>query len=132
MTFTPDFAPARVVASPNHDERKSAIDILLLHYTGMKSGEAACARLCDPISRLVLRNRGAGPFGLLNLVDERCGGRFDDIDDVIPPDERNAFMADYKAAAGFAMETLNRAPPTLVPGARVAAAVPAPPRVVAV
>ena len=81
--------------------------------------------LCGPISRLVLRNRGAGPFGLLNLVDERCGGRFDNIDDVIPPDERNAFMADYKAAAGFAMETLNRAPPTIAPGARVAAAVPA-------
>ena len=31
--------------------------------------------LCGPISHLVLRNRGAGPFGLLNLVDERCGGR---------------------------------------------------------
>ena len=59
------------------------------------------ARLCGPISRLVLRNRGAGPFGLLNLVDERCGGRFDNIDHVIPPDERNAFMAAYKAAAGF-------------------------------
>jgi hypothetical protein len=24
----------------------------------------------------VLRNRGAGPFGLLNLLDERCGGAF--------------------------------------------------------
>jgi 2-polyprenyl-6-methoxyphenol hydroxylase-like FAD-dependent oxidoreductase len=83
------------------------------------------ARLCAPISSLILRNRGAGPFGLLNLVDERCGGRFDNIDDVIPPGERNAFMAAYKAAAGFAMETLNRAPPTLAPGARVAAAVPA-------
>jgi len=63
----------------------------------------------------------AGPFGLLNLVDERCGGRFDNVDDVIPPDERSAFMADYKAAAGFAMETLNRAPATIAPGARVAA-----------
>jgi N-acetylmuramoyl-L-alanine amidase len=52
MTFTPDFAPARVVASPNHDERTSAIDILLLHYTGMKSGEAACARLCDPVVKV--------------------------------------------------------------------------------
>ena len=40
-----------------------------------------------------------------------AAGRFDNIDDVIPPDERDAFMADYKAAAGFAMETLNRAPP---------------------
>ena len=65
----------------------------------------------------------AGPFGLLNLVDERCGGRFDNIDDVIPPDERHAFMADYKAAAGFAMETLNRAPPTIARGARAAGAV---------
>ena len=78
------------------------------------------AKLCGPISELVLRNRGAGPFGLLNLVDERCGGTFDDIDAVIPPDERNAFMARYKAAAGFAIEQLNAAPPTIAPGARVA------------
>jgi len=80
------------------------------------------ARLCGPISKLILRNRGAGPFGLLNLVDERCGGHFDNIDEVIPPDERNAFMADYKTAAGFAMETLNGAPPILAPGAHVAPA----------
>ena len=75
-------------------------------------------RLCGPISQLVLRNRGAGPFGLLNMVDERCGGTFDNIDDVIPPRERAEFMAGYKAAAGFAMETLNRAPPTIAPGAK--------------
>jgi 2-polyprenyl-6-methoxyphenol hydroxylase-like FAD-dependent oxidoreductase len=75
-------------------------------------------RLCGPISQLVLRNRGAGPFGLLNMVDERCGGTFDNIDDVIPPRERAEFMAGYKAAAGFAIETLNRAPPTIAPGAR--------------
>ena len=25
---------------------------------------------------MILRNRGAGPFGLLTLVDERCGGEF--------------------------------------------------------
>ena len=63
------------------------------------------AKLCGPISQLVLRNRGAGPFGLLNIVDERCGGTFDNIDDVIPPKERAEFMAGYKAAAGFAIET---------------------------
>ena len=35
--------------SPNWDSRGAqAIDILLLHYTGMESGEAALARLCDP------------------------------------------------------------------------------------
>lgn len=77
------------------------------------------ARLCGPISQLILRNRGAGPFGLLNLVDERCGGTFDDIDAVIPAEERAAFMAGYKAAAGFAVDQLNAAPPTIAPGARV-------------
>lgn len=73
--------------------------------------------LCGPISQLVLRNRGAGPFGLLNIVDERCGGTFDNIDDVIPPQERAAFMAGYKAAAGFAIEKLNTAPQTIARGA---------------
>jgi len=76
-------------------------------------------RLCADISALVLRNRGAGPFGLLGLVDERCAGVFEDIDQVIPPAERDAFMARYKAAAGFAMETLNAAPETISLGARV-------------
>jgi 2-polyprenyl-6-methoxyphenol hydroxylase-like FAD-dependent oxidoreductase len=77
------------------------------------------AKLCGPISQVVLRNRGAGPFGLLNMVDERCGGVFDDIDDVIPAEERNEFMAGYKAAAGFAIDALNKAPPTIASGARV-------------
>jgi 2-polyprenyl-6-methoxyphenol hydroxylase-like FAD-dependent oxidoreductase len=79
------------------------------------------AKLCGPVSQLVLRNRGAGPFGLLNLVDERCGGTFDDIDDVISPRERDEFMAGYKAAAGFAIESLNRAPQTIPAGARARA-----------
>jgi len=77
------------------------------------------AKLCGPISQLILRNRGAGPFGLLNIVDERCGGTFDNIDEVIPPQERAEFMADYRAAAGFAIETLNQAPPTIPNGAHV-------------
>ena len=76
-------------------------------------------KLCGPISQLILRNRGAGPFGLLNMVDERCGGTFDNIDDVIPPKERTDFMAGYRAAAGFAMDTLNKAPQTIAAGARV-------------
>jgi flavin-dependent dehydrogenase len=76
-------------------------------------------RLCADISALVLRNRGAGPFGLLGLVDERCGGVFDDIDRVIPPAEREAFMGRYKTAAGFDMDKLNAAPPIIANGARV-------------
>ena len=78
-------------------------------------------RLCGPISQLILRNRGAGPFGLLNMVDERCGGTFDNIDDVIPAQERVEFMAGYKAAAGFAIESLNKAPRTIAAGARARA-----------
>ena len=77
------------------------------------------AQLCAPVSELVLRNRGAGPFGLLNLLNERCGGVFDDIETVIPADERKDFMAKYKAAAGFAIETLNAAAPTIPQGARL-------------
>lgn len=83
------------------------------------------AKLCGPISELILRNRGAGPFGLLNMVNERCGGEFDNIDDVIPAEERTAFMAKYKAAAGFAIEQLNAAPRTIPAGAKVTGLVPA-------
>lgn len=79
------------------------------------------AKLCGPISQVILRNRGAGPFGLLNMVDERCGGTFTNIDDVIPPAERDAFMAGYKKAAGFAVEQLNSAPRTIAEGAKVQA-----------
>jgi 2-polyprenyl-6-methoxyphenol hydroxylase-like FAD-dependent oxidoreductase len=75
-------------------------------------------KLCGPISQLILRNRGAGPFGLLNIVHERCGGTFDNIDQVIPPAERAEFMAGYKAAAGFAIEKLNTASQTIPNGAR--------------
>ena len=81
--------------------------------------QAYDARLCAEISAVVLRNRGAGPFGLLNLLDERCGGVFDDIDEVIPAAEREAFMARYRAAAGFAIDTLNSAPSIIPSGARV-------------
>ncbi|WP_439573310.1 peptidoglycan recognition protein family protein [Phreatobacter sp.] len=34
--------------SPNHDVRKAPVDILLLHYTGMRDGLSALHRLCDP------------------------------------------------------------------------------------
>ena len=75
--------------------------------------------LLDDLSALVLRNRGAGPIALLGLVDERCDGEFDDIDQLIPREEREAFMERYKAAAGFARDALNAAPPTIEAGARV-------------
>lgn len=40
--------------SPNHNDRPSrlAVDMLLLHYTGMPSAEAALDRLCDPAAQV--------------------------------------------------------------------------------
>ncbi|HKD21389.1 MAG TPA: N-acetylmuramoyl-L-alanine amidase [Rhizomicrobium sp.] len=40
--------------SPNHDARPDGmkIDMLVLHYTGMKTAEEALARLCDPEARV--------------------------------------------------------------------------------
>jgi hypothetical protein len=79
------------------------------------------AKLCAPISQLVLRNRSAGPFGLLNIVDARCNGTFDNIDDVVGTEERAQLMAGYNAAAGLAIDTLNSAPPTIPMGTRIRA-----------
>src|SRR5450830_137514 len=54
-SFPPDsFIVAEVVPSPNHDERKQGRvpDMILLHYTGMQTGEAALQRLCAAPSKV--------------------------------------------------------------------------------
>ena len=54
-SFQPDsFIVSDAVPSPNHDERKDgrAPDMILLHYTGMQTGEAALARLCSAESKV--------------------------------------------------------------------------------
>ena len=70
-------------------------------------------QLCKKVSELVLRNRSAGPFGLLDILNDRCGGVFENIEAVISLEERNEFMSKYKTAAGFAIEALNEAPQTI-------------------
>ena len=92
---------------------------MLEHGVNAEALAAYDRKLCAEVSSLVLRNRGSGPFGILNIVEERCGGVFDDINDVIDKSEIDDFMARYKAAAGFAIESLNKAPPTIAPGSRV-------------
>ena len=46
--------PCVACPSPNFDARSKdqPVDILLLHYTGMETGAAALARLCDPEARV--------------------------------------------------------------------------------
>ena len=91
----------------------------LQHGVGAAALAAFDADLCQPVSEIVLRNRGAGPFGLLNMLNDRCGGEFASIDDVIPQAEREEFMATYKSAAGFARDSLNAAAPTIPKDARL-------------
>jgi N-acetylmuramoyl-L-alanine amidase len=39
--------------SPNHDDRgTAALDMLVLHYTGMQTAKAALERLCDPVAKV--------------------------------------------------------------------------------
>ena len=104
---------------------QAVVDARVLGASMLEHGATAAAlkdfdnRLCREISGVVLRNRGAGPFGILNMVDERCGSVFDDINDVMPQDEMDEFMRRYVQAAGYAMDALNSAPPTIAPGSRV-------------
>lgn len=104
---------------------QAIVDARILGAAMLEHGVSACAlnaydsKLCGQISQLVLRNRGAGPFGLLNLLDDRCGGVFDNIDDVLPREEREEFMRGYITAAGLAAENLNAAPSIIPEGARI-------------
>lgn len=38
--------------SPNHDARGAPVDMLVLHYTGMKTADEALARLTDPAAKV--------------------------------------------------------------------------------
>ena len=111
--------PVALLGDAAHRYRRRAGTVVRSGQWPRAAPAAYAAKFCGPVSQLGLRNRGAGPFGLLNIVDERCGGTFNNIDDVIPPKERAEFMAGYKAAAGFAIESLNKAERTIKGGARV-------------
>ncbi|HEY1545422.1 MAG TPA: N-acetylmuramoyl-L-alanine amidase [Xanthobacteraceae bacterium] len=55
MSFPPDSSLVdEIRPSPNHEPRKGVTrpDILLLHYTGMNTTQAALERLCDPGPRV--------------------------------------------------------------------------------
>ena len=73
-----------------------------------------------PIATSVaLANRsGNGPDGVLQRVEDLCGGDFDDINSVIPVTELAAHAEKYKAIAGFSIETLNAKPSTIAAGAQ--------------
>ena len=57
--------------SPNFNERRAEVDILLLHYTGMASCDAALSRLCDPASEVSCHYVITQSGQLIQLVEER-------------------------------------------------------------
>ena len=56
--------------SPNFDERTLPVSMLVLHYTGMESAEAAIARLCDPEAKVSAHYVVTEDGTVLRLVEE--------------------------------------------------------------
>lgn len=42
----------RTVPSPNWNERRSPVSMVVLHYTGMKTADEALERMCDPAAQV--------------------------------------------------------------------------------
>ncbi len=59
---------------------------------------------------VVLANRGNGPDQVMQVVEERTGGDFGHIDDVLSEAERLDMAKAYKRIAGFDVDVLNAAP----------------------
>ena len=69
-----------------------------------------------PRAEAILRaNRGAGPDAVMQMVEDRCGGTFDTIEDVIPRADLAAHAEKYKRLSGFSIEVLNAQPAILGP-----------------
>lgn len=93
----------------------------LAHGLTSAALQAYEAQMRPVTTAVTLANRMAGPDAILEVVDERCGGLFDDITDVIPRAELAAHAEKYKQTAGTSVAQTNARPPTIPPGARFSA-----------
>ena len=91
---------------------------LLDHGVGPEALNAYEAEMRPRMAKVIAANRGAGPDYVLEIVRQRSGGVFDDIEDVMPFEERKTFSAEYKKTAGFSIDALNAAPPIIPQVAR--------------
>jgi 2-polyprenyl-6-methoxyphenol hydroxylase-like FAD-dependent oxidoreductase len=64
-------------------------------------------------AKVVEINRRNGPDQVLQLVEERAPGGFEDVETVMPFSEREAIAAHYKTIAGFDRDALNARPPII-------------------
>src|SRR5690606_13437267 len=61
-------------------------------------------------NRLVLANRGNGPDQVMQIVEERCAGVFNDISEVLTRQELEEIAEQYKQFAGMQVQELNDRP----------------------
>lgn len=92
------------------------------HGLGPQALQAYEAEMRPITSKVVLTNRVAGPDQILDVVEERCGGWFERVEDVISQQELAEHAARYKAIAGYAVEATNAAAATVPAGAQLSAA----------
>jgi 5-methylphenazine-1-carboxylate 1-monooxygenase len=86
----------------------------LAHGVGTAALAAYEAERRPATNRLVLANRGNGPDQVMQIVEERCGGAFDNIEDVLSMVERQDIADRYKVMAGMDVASLNARPSTIV------------------
>ncbi len=84
---------------------------------GVEALEAYEAERRPATTRLVMLNRGNGPDHVMNIIEERCDGEFDKIEDVLDPNELVEIAANYKKVAGMDVDGLNNRP-SIVPTAK--------------
>ena len=56
--------------SPNFDDRTLPVTLLILHYTGMETGQAALSRMCDGEAKVSAHYMVSEDGGITQLVDE--------------------------------------------------------------
>jgi N-acetylmuramoyl-L-alanine amidase len=70
VSFAPDYPAARVYASPNHGPRARPVSLLILHYTGLPTGQAALDVLTSPAAEVSAHYLVDEDGGVLQLVPE--------------------------------------------------------------
>jgi 2-polyprenyl-6-methoxyphenol hydroxylase-like FAD-dependent oxidoreductase len=80
---------------------------LLAHGPGPAALQAYEDQVRPQTTKVTLTNRGSGPDAIMQVVEDRCGGAFERIEDVITREELAAHAERYKAIAGFGIDALN-------------------------
>ena len=92
---------------------------LLAHGVGPQALRAYEDEVRPATNAVTLANRsGGGPDAIMQMVEDRCSGVFDKIDDVIPRQDLADHAAKFKTMAGFGIEALNQRPDLIAPSAR--------------